>query len=95
MSYLSTMRIIYNAVKVKNAELLEWFSITNSVNYDLQHYDTVILKVRNNEVVLIKPCSRSSVRAINQALRYIGISESCQDIVKAKIKQGETIDKSY
>jgi len=89
------MRIIYNAVKVKNAELLEWISVTNSVNYDLQHYDTVILKVRNGEVILIKPCTRSSVRAINQALRYIGISESCADIVKDKISKGETIDKSY
>jgi hypothetical protein len=84
--------IILNAVKVKNAFL----SRDNQGNYELQHYNTIILKITNDgEITLIKPCSVTSTRAINQTLQYLDIRRTCKQICDAKIKQGETIDRSY
>jgi hypothetical protein len=64
-------------------------------NYDLWHYTTVILRIRDGKVTLIKPCSDSSIRAINQCLAFLGFKATCKDIVKDKLAKGETIDKSY
>jgi hypothetical protein len=93
----------HEKVTVKNASLVCRCDIpvkyepTRSFtgNYDLWHYTTVIMRIRDGQITVIKPCSRSSIRAINQTLMFLGFKVSCQDIVKAKLKAGETIDKSY
>lgn len=90
-----SLSYVYNATRVKNSSLISWITETNSINYDLIHYDTTIMKIRNNEVTEIKPCSHSSIRSINQVLEYLGFNERCKDIVKDKLSKGETIDKSY
>jgi hypothetical protein len=83
--------IIPNAVSVKCAYLSE---ISDGC-FQLQHYNTIILTVRYGSVGIIKPCSMSSIRAINQTLMYLGIKSTCKQIVQARIKNGETIDRSY
>ena len=93
MSTIEPIKIIREAVSIKNADLI--CQSEELGHYYLQHYDTVILVVRNREVTLIKPCSHSSIRAINQALSYIGINATCKDIVKDFTSKGLTIDKSY
>ena len=85
--------IYHDAVSVKNADLI--CLNQESDDYDLQHYRTIILKVRNHVVTDIKPCSQSSTRAINQALSYLGFNDSCKDIVKRLESEGVTIDRSY
>ena len=89
--------IVFDAVKVKKACLIN----LGDTEFILQHYNTIILRVEHSEIKLIKPCSPSSTRAINQALdwlysnRYTNIFQDCKAICKDKIAKGETIDKSY
>jgi hypothetical protein len=78
-------RIINGPVTVKNAHLI-YDAATET--YTLQHYDTIILQVVNSEVLDIKPVSKSSIRAINQALRYLGFSFTAADIKRDWQKKG-------
>ena len=83
-------KILTDAVKVKNAALMhskeDSFSHYDDV-YELQHYETIILKVRNKEVVEIRPVSNSSIRAINQALEYLGLSTTVKELKKNPLVQ--------
>ena len=94
---LNNEGIEYDAVKVKNACLIN----LGDNEFILQHYKTIILRVEHGEIKVIKPCSPSSTRAINQALdwlysnRYTNIFQSCKAICEDKISKGETIDRSY
>lgn len=71
------------------------------MDYDLQHYDTIILKVRNSKIEEIRPVTRSSIRAINQGLTYllkchIVISHMvCSDYVKNAISLGVRVVREY
>lgn len=63
--------------------------------YELQHYETIILRVRDSKLEYLKPCSQSSIRAINQALSYIYSDKGilCKDLVK-QFKGTDIIDNS-
>ena len=80
------IRIIRNAVKVKNAQLM-YIDSEYETKFVLQHYDTIILEIvktlGKNEVIIVKPnISVSSSRAINQAFEYLRMSERAQDYKK-------------
>ena len=83
-------KILTDAVKVKNAALMhskeDSFSHYDDV-YELQHYETIILKVRNREVVEIRPVSQSSIRAINQALEYLNLNTTVKELKKNPLVQ--------
>ena len=77
------IKIIRDAVKVKNAFLMH-----DNTKYTLQHYDTIILEVENNEVLTIKPnISVSSSRAINQAFEFLGINKTAKDFKNSELAQ--------
>lgn len=79
------LKILHDAVRVKNAHLIQIDS-EYGTKYVLQHYDTIILEVVNNEVLLIKPnISKSSSRAINQAFEYLNMSHTAKDYKKRSI----------
>jgi hypothetical protein len=43
--------------------------------YNLVHYDTIILSVKNNKVTKALKCSKTSTKAIFKVLYYLGINE--------------------
>lgn len=55
--------------------------------YELQHYDTIILKVRNKTITEIRPVSNSSIRAINQALAYLELNTTVKELKKNPLVQ--------
>ena len=65
------LKILFNAVRVKNAILT-----LNDNFYSLVHYDTEILKINSetNEIVKALKCSASSDKAIRQTAEYLGIN---------------------
>ena len=79
-------KILTDAVKVKNANLMYTAEKFDDV-YELQHYETIILKVRNREVVEIRPVSNSSIRAINQALKYLNLNTTVKELKKNPLIQ--------
>ena len=83
-------KILTDAVKVKNAVLIhskeDSFSHYDDI-YELQHYETIILKVRNREIKEIRPVSHSSIRAINQALEYLGLNTTVKELKKNPLVQ--------
>ena len=79
-------KILTDAVKVKNASLMYTAEKFDDI-YELQHYQTIILKVRNREVMEIRPVSQSSIRAINQALDYLGLNTTVKELKKNPLVQ--------
>jgi len=103
LSSTEQIHIGHEKITVKNASLVCRCDIPVKYdptrqftgNYDLWHYTTKIMTIRDGQVTNIKPCSHSSVRAINQALIFLGFKVKCSDIVKEFEEKGITIDKSY
>ena len=79
-------KILTDAVKVKNANLMYTAEKFDDI-YELQHYETIILKVRNRNIVEIRPVSNSSIRAINQALEYLNLNTTVKELKKNPLVQ--------
>lgn len=72
-------RVLPQAVSVKNA-VLSRIKNEYGTKYVLQHYNTIILEIVNNEILIIKPnISNTSNKAINQAFDYLGINDTAAD----------------
>ena len=69
------VKIINEAVKVKNAKLIQ-----DGNDFHLVHYDTEILTVINDKITAIYPMTLSSTRAIQQGLEYLGFSNDLNSI---------------
>ena len=79
---MSTMKVITEAVTVKNAVMIRTTDEEENTFYSVIHYDHEVLKIVNNQIVNMFPVSMSTIRAINQALDYLGIDESIDDFCR-------------
>ena len=83
---MTNIKVLNDAVSVKKAVLIKSTETSDNIEnttYTLQHYQTIILVVRNGKIELMKNhISVSSTRAINQALEFLGFDKKARELEK-------------